>query len=153
MMPEMFMIEKTPQSENMPSQLAPSGSFPVAEIRTDHLIAARFDGSMIELRFADNKTFRLEMERLEMPLEQFDWRSVSAASTGDKMVVLGVDGEVPVDAATLRYLVDAEYAAKADESIANLHMSPAEQDEACRLSQATRDPRWNDVGDEDDLLG
>jgi hypothetical protein len=34
----------------------------------------------------------------------------------------------------------------------DLHMTPAEQAEASRLSQITRDPRWNDVGDESDLL-
>jgi hypothetical protein len=36
--------------------------------------------------------------------------------------------------------------------IADLHMTPAEQAEASRLSKSTRDPTWNDVGDEDDLL-
>ncbi len=32
-------------------------------------------------------------------------------------------------------------------------MTPAEQEEAARLSMATRDPRWNEVGDEDALIG
>ena len=60
--------------------------------------------------------------------------------------------DLQLDSASLRYLVDGVYAAKIDQSIRDLHMTPVEFDEAARLSKLTRDPRWNEVGDENDLF-
>ena len=117
------------------------------------LMAARFIApSSIRLQFSD-KTFVLPVKRLEMPCGQINWRTAKASKTGEKMTVKGVKGgEVPIDSATLRYLVDKDYAAKVDQSISDLHMTPAEAKDAAKRSKRTRDPRWNDVGKEDDLF-
>jgi hypothetical protein len=119
----------------------------------EHLLRALYTHPhSIELQFAD-RTFSLPVERLEIDAGGIQWHTVAASAGGESMTVTVARGKViPIDSATLRYLVDKGYAAKIDKSIAALHLSPAGQEESARLSKLTRDPRWNDVGDEDDLF-
>lgn len=105
----------------------------------------------IRLEFAD-ATFDLPIERLDMPVDQLDWQSASAAPTGNQMRIKSYGGdEVSIDAASLRYLADVAYAAQVDASIRSLQMSADEARQAAELSMRARDPRWHEIGDEDDL--
>jgi hypothetical protein len=125
----------------------------VAEtVRPDHLLRSQFvPPSTLDLSFADTR-FSLDVHLLEIPMDQMQWNTATASRTGDAMMVQTENGEsIPIDSATLRYLVDPQYAAKIDKSISDLHMTPAEAQEAAELSKRTRDQRWNEVGDEDDL--
>lgn len=121
-------------------------------VRPDHLLRSQFvPPSTLNLNFAD-ACFSLDVHLLEIPMDQMQWSTATASQAGDAMMVQTVDGEsIPIDSATLRYLVDPPYAAKIDKSIRDLHMTPAEAREAAERSKRTRDPRWYEVGDEDDL--
>lgn len=125
----------------------------VAEtVRPDHLLRSQFvPPSTLDLSFADAH-FSLDVHLLEIPMDQVQWNTATASRAGNAMMVQTADGEsIPIDSATLRYLVDPLYAAKIDKSIRDLHMTPDEAQEAAELSKRTRDPRWDEVGDEDDL--
>lgn len=68
---------------------------------------------------------------------------IQGTLTPDGTLILDERPNVP--AGRVRVTVQPEHAV-------GLHMTPAEQAEASRLSKITRDPRWNNVGDEADLL-
>ena len=121
--------------------------------RPDQLIRARFIApSRIAIEFADGRRFSLDAVLLGMPMDRIDWSALKASPRGEKIVVRGIKGDaIPIDSATLRYLVDNEYATKIDKSIRDLHLTPAEQEKVSIGSKLTRDQRWYDVGDEDDL--
>ena len=119
----------------------------------DHLTnACCVDGSSVELTFADGLVARVTLSQLDLADGEVNLQTAKAAATG--LAVKAAKGRkaVVIDSATLRYLADPVYAAKIDQSIRDLHMSPAEANEAARLSKRTRDPRWNEVGDETDLF-
>lgn len=120
----------------------------------EKLAHARFvRPSTIKLEFADGQKFSMTIGLLDMPSDQINWPTLKESPGGEKVVVKGRKGNsIPIDSATLRYLVDDKYAAKIDKSISDLHMTLTEQEECSRLSKLTRDPRWYDVGDEDDLF-
>ncbi|MBI3823433.1 MAG: hypothetical protein HY289_12255 [Planctomycetes bacterium] len=97
------------------------------------LIDAKFIApSSIRLKFTD-KTFTLAIRKLEMPVDRIKWKTAAASPTGEKMMVKGVKGDdIPIDAPTLRYLVDAEYAARIDASLDALQLSRKELAEMAR---------------------
>lgn len=136
-----------PKSAEPETENAVKPSLPAPE----HLACAKFaPPSTISLAFVDGLRRGLAIDLLEMPTDQFDWSTVAASSTGESMTVKAANGEtIPIDSATLRYLVDEKYAAIIDQSIRNLHISPADFDQAAAIAH---DPRWHEVGDEDDLL-
>jgi hypothetical protein len=107
----------------------------------------------MELEFVDGLRAVVPVESLEIPIDLILWPTIAASPHGEMMTMRKRNGDVlSIDSATLRYLADKKYAATIDESIAALHMSPTEQEEASRLSKRSLDPRWHDVGDEDDLF-
>ena len=118
------------------------------------LVSAKFVQPLtVLLEFKDGFISALDLNQLGMPLGLFNWSTLRASPSGEKVTVRRVKGgAVPIDSGTLRYLVDEKYAARIDKSITDLHMSPAEASEAARISKLTRDPKWNNVGDEDDLF-
>ena len=98
------------------------------EIPPDCLMYANYEpsSSAIELRFSD-KTFSLPIARLEMPMDRIDWPTLKASPGGEKIVVKGIRGDpVPIDSATLRYLVDEKYATKMDEKLKSLQFTDEE---------------------------
>ena len=118
--------------------------------RIDQLVTVSFvpPGELC-LTFAD-QIFHLPVSRLELRGE-IDWQTAQVSS-GHEMTVSDTKGdEIPIDAATLRYLVDTDYAAKIDQSIRDLHITPEEARTFSERSLRTVDPRWSDV-DDDDLL-
>ncbi|MFO0967800.1 MAG: hypothetical protein U0793_19740 [Gemmataceae bacterium] len=120
----------------------------------DHLRSLVFTPpTTLDLTFPD-KTFSLDVTALDVPANRLDWRTAKTLpnETGLAVDVINNNEKIAIDAATLRYLVDPQYAAQIDQSIRDLHMTPAEAEEASRLSLLTRDHRWYDVGDEGDLL-
>lgn len=123
-------------------------------IRPEQLAGASFVApSTITLKFADGRLFSLAAERLGMPMDRIDWLTLQASPDGEMITVKRIKGgPIPIDSATLRYLVDEKYAATIDKSINDLHIPPAEFDEAAKRSKLSRDPRWYDVGAEDDLF-
>jgi hypothetical protein len=105
------------------------------------------------LRFADGFEGTWMFDRPEFDISKMNVAAVTVSSDGTYIEVQSKSGEdVQMDSLSLRYLVDEKYAAKIDQSIRELHMGPAEAAEAARLSMLMRDPRWADVGDEDDLF-
>jgi hypothetical protein len=124
-----------------------------AGLRSDHLTKARYIGkSSVEVTFADDFVATLTLRQIGLVAGEVDLQTAKATAMGLAIKPRKGRKRLVIDSATLRYLADPEYAAKIDQSIRDLHMSPAEANEAARLSQLTRDPRWNDVGDEDDLF-
>jgi len=124
------------------------------DIPLDHITEAHFvRPSQLHLRFADGLEGTWTFDQLALDMSNMKSSTVKASPSGHCVELKSKWGEdVQLDAASFRYLVDKKYAAKIDKSIKDLHFSPAEADEASRLSQLTRDPRWSDVGDEDDLF-
>jgi hypothetical protein len=67
------------------------------------------------------------MDRLGMPIERINGSTLAASPNGENIVVLGIKGDtVPIDAATLRYLVDETYAAKMDAELRRLQFTDEE---------------------------
>jgi hypothetical protein len=114
----------------------------------DHLTNARcVDASSVELTFADRLVARVTLAQLGLADSDVDLRTANVTPTG--LAIKPTKGRrFVIDSATLRYAADPVYAAKIDKSIRDLHITPAEFDEAARL---LHDQRWNEVGDEDDL--
>jgi len=139
--------------------LTPDGTstIPRATIAVECIVEARYvEPAQMYLRFVDGLegTFTFEQLRLDMVVD-VKWETVQASNGGTRIEVQTNGGEcVLLDySGDFRYLVDATFAAKIDQSIRDQQMTPAEQEEAARISMLTRDPRWYDVGDEDDLFG
>jgi hypothetical protein len=106
--------------------------------RLDRLIVADFEPpSMIRLQFADDRCFSLAVEQLELPADRVDWSTIVPSSAGDSLIV-AVGGEpIPIEAATLRYLVDAAYAAEIETAIRQSQFS---RDELARLARENPPP-------------
>jgi hypothetical protein len=98
------------------------------EVRPEQLIAAGFlPPSTIALRFADGLEASLNIELLGMPVERIDWPTLMASPEGEKVIVNGIKGDpVPIDAATIRYLVDAKFAAQMDADLKRLQFTDEE---------------------------
>jgi len=94
----------------------------------DSLSSARFLApSGISLRFKDGLTFDLPISSLEMDDSRIRWVSTKESPTGETMIVETLRGEeIPIDASTLRYLADPEYAAKCDASLKSLQFTKDE---------------------------
>jgi len=83
--------------------------------------------STIELEFADGRLFSLAIELLGMPVDRINWRTLKASPGGENAIVKGIKGDpVPIDAATLRYLVDPKYAKEMDEKLKSLQFTDDE---------------------------
>jgi len=117
-------------------------------IRPEQLASARFAApSTIELEFLDSR-YSLDISRLGMPVERIDWPTLKISPGGEKIVVKGIKGDpVPIDAATLRYLVDEKYAAKIDKSLESLRLSRDELAEMARDNPPP--PAWYDEPERD----
>ena len=104
--------------------------------RRDELLKAEFVRPLtIKLEFADGMHYSLAVKRLGMPRSRIRWSSVTASETGDTMIVFGIKGDtIPIDASTLRYLVDAKYAAEIDSALERLQLSRDELTELARVS-------------------
>ena len=110
--------------------------------RKDSIVWARFESlSSINLRFNDGKQFNLPISKIPIDASRIDWSTASVSDTGEQMIVLGVKGDrVPIDAGTLRSLVDDEYAAEIKESLRDLMFS---RDELLEMScDKTSPPSW-----------
>lgn len=120
-----------------------------------YLFDARPVDQGVFLLFADGHKGEWPLSVLDPVLHNLD-HSTIRTNRGDGTVALcrprNGGHEIAIDSSALRYLVDSDYAERIDKSISDLHMTPAEQEESARLSMLTRDPRWKDVGDEDDLF-
>jgi hypothetical protein len=109
--------------------------------RNDRLTEAAFEPpTTIRLRFADDRLFSLDAGRLELPEDRVDWSTVAVAPTGESLTVT-VGGEtIPIEATTVRYLVDEAYAAEVEASIRRMQFTREE------LAQLARDnpppPDW-----------
>lgn len=110
-------------------------------IRVDHLTQVRFKkpGSLV-LTFADGVRQVLQTSKLGMPPSRFLWANASVSSDGKFMTVTGVKGdEVPIDSATLRYLVDEVYASRVDAELKALQFSSTELDDLSTDSMPPED--------------
>jgi hypothetical protein len=96
--------------------------------------------STIELEFVDGLRSLLAIDLLGMPVDRINWMTVTASPAGDKMTVNGIKGDaIPIDSATLRYLVDEKYAAKMDQTLKSLQFS---RDELAELARDNPPPSW-----------
>jgi hypothetical protein len=95
----------------------------------------------IALRFADGAEFSVPIAKLEMPLDRIRWETVTASSAGEAMSLTGICGDaIPIEAAALRFLVDAEYAAEIDAEVAKLRLT---REEMSRMAaQNPPPPEW-----------
>jgi hypothetical protein len=83
--------------------------------------------STIFLRFADGFSSSLNIKLLDMPSPQIQWSTLRASPNGEKIIVkVTKGGNIPIDTATLRYLVDEKYAAKMDAKLKSLQFSEDE---------------------------
>jgi hypothetical protein len=101
---------------------------PIQGGRPDLLASAEQTSRLtIALVFRDGRRAALPVERLEMPVDRFRWETAKASSGGEVMTVTGVKGDdIPIDAATLRYLVDPGYAEEVDAALEALQLSREE---------------------------
>jgi hypothetical protein len=108
---------------------------------SDHLASARYvQPGTLELKFEDGKSYSLAVERIGMPVDRIKWLTAKASPGGESMMVLGIKGDpVPVDSATLRYLVDKDYAAQMDASLKTLQFTDEELDRIVRDNPAPRE--------------
>ncbi len=116
--------------------------------REDALELVRFKPpESLYLQFCDGR--QLNMSVASIGIESVDWATASASPTGDAMIVRDCRGnEVPVDAATLRYLADPEYAAKIDLAIESLHTPQSELQKMlpfCEPPQEWHDEDHNEI--------
>src|SRR5687767_9279550 len=80
--------------------------------RIKHLLPGQRGQHGGKLTFADDFKATLPVSRLEMPEGRFRWDTPTISPDGLTMTVEGVGGEaIPIDSATLRFLVDKDYAA------------------------------------------
>jgi len=156
---EVTRIAATAGFEGVPNG-NPSLSSAVASDRTpksleqtvpgvERLCRARFvPPSTIELEFVDGLRSLLAIDLLGMPVDRINWTTVTASPTGDKMTVNGIKGDaIPIDSATLRYLVDEKYAAKMDQTLKSLQFS---RDELAELARDNPPPSsWYDEPERD----
>lgn len=115
----------------------------------EKLTRAKFvSPSTIELDFVDGRRLSLAIEALGMPLDRIDWPTLEASPCGGKAVVRGIKGDlVPIDSATLRYLVDEKYAAKVDDSLKALQFS---REELALMARDNPPPaNWYDEPEQD----
>jgi hypothetical protein len=112
----------------------------------DVLVRAVFTPpATVELEFADGLRTSLAIELLGMPVDRINWPTLKPVPGG--IVVVGIKGDpVSIGARDLRYLVDAEFAAKIDKSVESLQLSRAELAEMARDSPPP--PEWYDEPDE-----
>lgn len=98
--------------------------------------------SSLELEFAD-KVFVMPVADLEIPDGLVAWETAEASKSGDKMIVKGAGGkDVPIDAATLRYLVDPDYAAIIDAQLSKLQFTDDELERLCKDAKPSQE--WFD---------
>ena len=105
----------------------------------DQLVLAHFYPKLatLALEFADGQDFSLPVERLGMPVDRIDWPTAEASPGGESMMVMGIKGDpVPIDSATLRYLVDLSYAAEVDAKLESLQFTGEELDRIVRDNPA-----------------
>lgn len=97
-------------------------------IRLEQLAVARFVPPLaIELEFVDGLKGSLAIGLLDMPLDRMNWPTLEVSPAGDKAIVKGIKGDpVPIDSATLRYLVDKAYKARIDATLKNLQFTDEE---------------------------
>ncbi|MEI7685891.1 MAG: hypothetical protein WCL32_12760 [Planctomycetota bacterium] len=102
--------------------------------REDSLVSAKFlPPKAIRLRFKDGLDCELLLSSLEMDDDQIVWSSVAASATGESMVAKTKRGEdIPIDAGTLRYLADPDYAREVDRKLKGLQLTSAELDDFVR---------------------
>ncbi len=90
----------------------------------------------------------MAIDLLAIPLDRVDWPTTQVSPSGDKIIVKGVKGDpIPIDSATLRYLVDDKYAAEMDARLKSLQFSEKELERIARenppppdwFSQPSRD--------------
>jgi hypothetical protein len=94
--------------------------------------------STIELRFADGAEFSLPIATLQMPIDRILWETAAVSQTGDAMCLTGIRGDaIPIEGTTLRYFVDAEYAAEVDAEVDELRLT---RDEMSRLAAENPPP-------------
>jgi hypothetical protein len=113
----------------------------MASGRPDHLVQALYAEGKLQLSFGDGQFFPLAVERLGMPVDRINWPTATASPGGESMMVQGIKGDpVPVDSATLRYLVDKHYAAMMDAKLKSLQFTDEELDRIVRDNPAP--PEW-----------
>jgi len=110
----------------------------------ERLVSAQYAAPWsLVLTFADGLTARLKISLLEMPINEFDWTTVSTGAAGDSMVLKSIRGEIiPVSSATLRYLTDRNYATSVDKKLASLQFTRAELEELAKDNSPP--PEWRD---------
>jgi hypothetical protein len=100
----------------------------VTMVGPEQLAGAAFAApATIKLDFADGSRFSLAIGLLGMPLDRIIWSTLEVSPSGDKVVFKGIKGDpVPIDSATLRYLVDKKYAAMMDAKLKDLQFTEEE---------------------------
>jgi hypothetical protein len=111
--------------------------------RLDQLTSVEFvSPCSLELEFSD-KLFVMAVADLEIPDGLVVWDTVKVSEFGDKITVNGTNGKlVPIDAATLRYLVDPDYAEILDAQLAKLQFTDEELDRLCKDAKPSQE--WFD---------
>jgi hypothetical protein len=105
------------------------------------------------VRFADGLAGTWSFSTLGLDMSNMKVETIRAPKNGTGISVKSIQNEdLLLDSSMVRYKIDPKYAAMIDHAIAELHLPLEEAREAARLSEVTRDPRWNEVGDEDDLF-
>ncbi len=81
----------------------------------------------LEVEFADGFQGSMPVTKLEMPIDKIRWSSVTVTNRGTSATFKGIKGDlIPIDASTIRYLVDTQYAAKKDRSLESHQLSRSE---------------------------
>lgn len=122
-------------------------------ILADHVAMATFKApSSIIIRFADGLASTISLADLGLNASEFlfDTLRVAKSGTAIEMKTKTRKGKfIPIDAASLRYLADPEYAAGIDAQIRELRMPFDEAKAMARSSEERLDPRWHEVDDSD----
>jgi hypothetical protein len=140
--------EASSQATNGPYR----GAASIAErVLMKTIVDAHFvEPSQLFLKFADGQTGTWSFDELQLDMMDMKPETIKTSSCGTSIEMQTIQGEnVQLDASSLRYAIDPNYAAEIDQSIRNSHISPKEFDKAAAFPL---DPRWYDIGDEDDLL-
>ena len=111
----------------------------LAPIQPEQLASVQFiRPQTVDLVFADGLHAHLSIEALDLPEERINWSSVEMSRAGDAITVTGVKGDLAsIDSATLRYLVDKDYASAMDQSVESLQLS---RDELKKLAHDNPPP-------------
>jgi hypothetical protein len=134
------------ETENKKPMLGPMAIVAVPQNKACLVAAEYLSAATIRVSFADGNSFTLVIGDLELPTDKLRWETASAASTGEEMLVEASDGDViPIDSASIRSLVDPEYARELERAFLKLRGPLAGLERSVRLGH----PRCSEESESD----